>query len=381
MPPKRIETGICLWDCEHGLDVSRSLPGRPGLKHFYLVRAATLALFTGSYPWAEGQILLKPVTRTVMAAYLSSVIRPATGARYLQSDRGDDLQDSTYASLRLQDYDRQRTSFLARTAHDFRAPLTALSGFIGLLTDGHLGLVNERQTEVLNHSRNIVKRLSRMTTALFEFSIAGERDIQENFDKNEICESIEQAIQEMASQAKEKRISLYIGALRPPTEDLHFERSQIEQVLVNLLDNACKATPKQGSVVVFGHPYFWERRFLAGGGRPGRDRRSNRVTFPNSYRVDICDTGPGIPADRMEDIFEEYTSYFGSRNRSGGGLGLAISRQIIHRHKGHIWARSQSGGATFSFVMPYRNQAEANPDRDLSAMEVARNSRESGIQC
>ena len=78
---------------------------------------------------------------------------------------------------------------------------------------------------------------------------------------------------------------------------------------------------------------------------------------PNSYRIDIRDTGPGIPPDRLNHIFEEYTSYSGPQDRSGGGLGLAICRLILSRHGGHIWADSHSNGAMFSFVLPY-NRAE-----------------------
>ena len=193
-----------------------------------------------------------------------------------------------------------------------------------------------------------------MTNSLFEFSIAGERDLLVKFDKDDILETIEQSVSEMESQAQEKNVKLAIGSLVPCPTDLHFERSQVEQVLVNLLDNACKATPKHGSIAVFGYPFFWERRFLAGGGQD-RDRRANRVNEPNSYRVDIHDTGPGIAPNQMKDIFEEYTSYFEAQERPSGGLGLAISRMIIQRHKGHIWAESRPGGATFSFVIPFMN--------------------------
>ena len=78
----------------------------------------------------------------------------------------------------------------------------------------------------------------------------------------------------------------------PPARPLYFEASQIEQVLLNLLDNACKFTHRGGAIEVSGYPYFWERRFLRGGSAPA-ERRANRVSSPNSYRIDIKDTGPG----------------------------------------------------------------------------------------
>jgi signal transduction histidine kinase len=104
---------------------------------------------------------------------------------------------------------------------------------------------------------------------------------------------------------------------------------------------------------VLGYPYFWERRFLRGGSAPA-ERRVGRVASPNSYRIDIKDTGPGIPAELLNHIFEEYTSYSGPQDRTGGGLGLAICRLIMSRHEGHIWADSYEHGAVFSLVLPYR---------------------------
>ena len=371
---ERMDSRICIWDCTPGVDISASQHTNGQARHFFLVRTADLEQFLLSHPWAEGNIILKPVKHAVIAAYLTSVIRPETEILSLQEDRDDMLQSLLHANLRLQEYDSQRTKFLARIAHDFRSPLTALAGFCGLLAEGQLGALNEQQLEVLILSRNCLKRLTRMTNSLFEFSIAGERNLLVKFGKNDILETVEQAVNEMESQAEEKGIRLAIGSLVPTSKDLHFERSQVEQVLVNLLDNACKATPPNGSIAVCGYPYFWERRFLAGGGEQDRDRRSNRGNEPNSYRVDIHDTGPGIAPSQMKDIFEEYTSYFEAQERPGGGLGLAISRMIIQRHKGHIWAESRPGGATFSFVVPFMNPAKGYPDRDLTAVSSANNS-------
>lgn len=372
MPPP--DSHICIWDCAPGVDLSASKFSNPQARHFFLVRTADLEPFLASHPWAEGNIILKPAKHAVIAAYLTSVIRPDTDILSLQEDRDAMLQSLLHANLRLQEYDSQRTKFLARIAHDFRSPLTALAGFCGLLTDGHLGALSDKQKEVLVLSRNCLKRLTRMTNSLFEFSIAGERNLIVKFEKNDIFATIEQSVSEMESQAEEKGIKLAIGSLVPTSKDLHFDPSQVEQVLVNLLDNACKATPAKGSIAVFGYPFFWERRFLAGGGQD-RDRRANRGTEPNSYRIDIHDSGPGIAPDQMKDIFEEYTSYFKGQERPSGGLGLAISRMIIQRHKGHIWAESRPGGATFSFVIPFMNPAKVYPDRDLNAALSATNSK------
>jgi len=82
------------------------------------------------------------------------------------------------------------------------------------------------------------------------------------------------------------------------------------------------------------------------------ERRHRRCDEPNCYRIDICDSGVAIPEEHIEHIFEEYTSYAGGLDRSGGGLGLAICRMIVTRHGGRIWAENTAQGPRFSVVLP-----------------------------
>ena len=96
---------------------------------------------------------------------------------------------------------------------------------------------------------------------------------------------------------------------------------------------------------------------------------------PNSFRVDIRDSGPGVPMDHIEKIFEEYTSYSGGQDRSGGGLGLAICKFILNLHQGQVWAESGPEGSTFSFVLPFAHQ-----DAQLALMtESPRQALQAGV--
>ena len=206
------------------------------------------------------------------------------------------------------------------------------------------------------------KRISRMASAMFDLSIGAKMNPEPVLREGDIREQIKQAMHEILPLARDKQITVRAAEILPPTQPLYFEPSQIEQVLLNLLDNSCKFTPRKGQIEVFGYPYFWERRFL--GGTASTDRRVTSVRTPNAYRVDIKDTGSGVPADRLSHIFEEYTSYAGSQDRSGGGLGLAICRLIMTRHQGHIWAETLERGASFSFVLPHRRaESQVNMPR------------------
>jgi len=191
-----------------------------------------------------------------------------------------------------------------------------------------------------------------MASAMFQLSISPRAESTLDLQRGDIRACIEQALHEILPAAEEKRLSITADTAQSP-EPLFFERIKLEQVLVNLLDNACKFAPRAGTIEIKGYPYFWDRR-LAGTSGSGvvADRRAREERNPNCYRVDIRDTGPGIPQTHISKIFEEYTSYAGGVDRSGGGLGLAVCRMIVNQHKGRIWAESK-GGAVFSFVLPF----------------------------
>jgi signal transduction histidine kinase len=348
---------ICIWDYES----QRRAPAPDELADcsvVYLVSAPKLESLLQSAPSAAGNVLLKPVTRAVLRAFLFSVVPPKELATVwevgtLRANRDDLLQHLLQANLRLQEYDQQRTHFIARAVHDFRAPLTTLSGFCGLLVSEQLGPLNHQQKEALSRMERSAKRISRMASAMFELSLGAKVDRKLDLREGDIQDPIKQALHEILPLALDKEILLKADDVMPPGEPLYFETSLIEQALVNLLDNACKFTHRGGCIELRGYPYFWERRFLVAGSSPG-ERRADDIRLPNSYRVDIKDTGPGIPANRLDHIFEEYISYAGPQDRSGGGLGLAICRMLIGRHEGRIWAETDGSGTTFSFVLPYR---------------------------
>lgn len=350
---------IYIWDFHPNMVFPNDLDWRQKQKHFFLLQRRQMAAFRQKAPSPDVNLLLKPVTRATLKAFLANSLGAAPDAaagprlNTIRADRDEMLQCLIQTNLKLQEYDQERTNFLARAIHDFRAPLTALCGYSGLLLGEQLGPLTEDQKEVLRRMHYSAKRLSRMASAMFQLSIGQHVETRPNLQKGDVRECIDQALHELMPFADEKRISFSVE-LDPVEEPLFFERSQLEQVLINILDNACKFTPKLGMVKIQGYPFFWERRRQTTCGPRKRDRRTTNSTAPNSFRVDICDSGPGIAAEHLDRIFEEYTSYSGGQDRSGGGLGLAICRLILSQHQGRVWAESSSEGAVFSFVLPFR---------------------------
>ena len=229
------------------------------------------------------------------------------------------LQLLVLANLKLQENDQERNNFLARSVHDFRAPLTAISGYCGLLLEEEFGPLTPEQQRVLGRMLHGATRLSRVSSGMFQLSALRNVDQGLNLEKADIRDCLDQALQEVAPVLEDKRISI-TAEFEPAPDGLLFEKSQMEQTLVNLLDNACRFTPRDGTIEIRGYPFFWERR-AGHAASPGRafERRVNQIKVFNSFRVDIRDSGPAIPAVHVDRIFDEFTSCGGGQDRSGGG--------------------------------------------------------------
>jgi signal transduction histidine kinase len=289
----------------------------------------------------------------MLRTFVDQAAKPAMQVQMsqLRADRDALLQYLMQANLKLQEYDQERTNFLGRALHDFRAPLTALTGYCGLLENEQLGPITEDQREVLVRMQNSAKRLSRLTSGMFQLSIGQHVEQKPRLLHGEISECVLQALHEVGPFIEERHLDVSVS-VSPSPEGLLFDPLQLEQVVLNLLDNACKFTPKFGKIEVRGKPYFWDRRMSTTGPIP-IDRRELRHHVPNSFRIDVLDSGPPIPDDHLTRIFEEYTRYSGGQDRSGGGLGLAICSMTVRLHNGCVWAENSASGPMFSFVLPF----------------------------
>jgi signal transduction histidine kinase len=203
-----------------------------------------------------------------------------------------------------------------------------------------------------------------MTSSMFHLAVGHRVQTEPNLESRDFRECIDQALHEIRPLANERSIQVSTN-LRPPTQ-MHFDHGQMVQVLMNLLENACKFTPKMGHIGISGYPYFWERR--SDGPRPaGTERRTRNGSVLNAFRVDVCNTGPEIRPERLNRVFEEYTSYGVGQEGPASGLGLAICKRFVQQHKGRIWAENQLGGPTLSFVLPFQATVPSNQN---SAAEI-----------
>lgn len=231
---------------------------------------------------------------------------------------------------KLKDLDRTKMEFFTLISHELRNPLAIIKGYTELLYDGTLGPVNSKQSEKLARIRENVDKLADMVGKMSEISSLESRNYKVDRAFVSLGDMVGELAETMGFLFKNKHIELEVDM--PENLPLvEVDRRKMEQVMVNLLNNALKYTPDGGTVKV-----------------AARDRGDDIL-------VSVSDTGIGIPQKDLDKIFSGFyhSGYKLSYEYKGPGLGLAISRKIIEGHGGHIWAKSEVGkGSTFYFTIP-----------------------------
>lgn len=233
--------------------------------------------------------------------------------------------ESVHASNRLQELDILRSDFVAMVSHEVRAPATVLRGIADLLMRHDDQLDIERRNELLGILSRESERLTRLVSEILDIEAI---DHAEDFTLSrgfvDIAELVREAV---ADSGLVERVGI---AETVGDTTVECDRTKIKQVLLNLLANAGKFSPSTSRIEL-------------------------RVTTQeSSVTVAIRDAGAGIPEEHLGKLFQRFVTVpVPGQSLSGSGLGLYLSRRIIERHGGAIWADSKPGeGATFSFRLP-----------------------------
>src|SRR6202790_3714499 len=255
------------------------------------------------------------------------------------------------AYLRLQEVNRQKTVFLASAAHELKKPLAAIKGYYDLLLSGSLGKLTDKQRDILQESKESCERLVRLVSMFLNYSglESGKLilHLRENYLRDWLSEV--STIWHEAFLRKQVRLDAKLAGELPIFK---FDYQKVQQTVANLLDNALKHTPAGGQVTLCAELHFWERRSAEE--VQSVERRRSRVEQPNSLKVSVSDTGPGIASEHHQEIFEDFVRV--DRTSSGMGLGLAIAKRLVQAHRGKIWVDSEPRrGCTFTFLLPIDN--------------------------
>ena len=264
------------------------------------------------------------------------------------SESGEDLQQQFN---QLQERFLRTTNALASAAHDLKTPLAIMNGYVELLQSEKLGGLNGRQREILGDMRTSGQRLQQFIQDFLSFSILETGEMKMHFEASDLNACLSEVCRLWSHSFQEKGLALYFLANEKLTE-FPCDVAKIQRIVSNLLENASKFTPAGGTVWLHAEPHMWERRSVS---NPENltERRQRAITQPNSVKVSVADTGPGIPAEYHIEVFDDFFRLPQSENTAGMGLGLAIARRLVANMGGKIWVESEpNAGCKFSFILP-----------------------------
>lgn len=255
------------------------------------------------------------------------------------------------AYLRLQEVNRQKTVFLASAAHELKTPLAVIKGYYDLLLSGSLGKLTDKQRDILQESKDSCERLVRLVSMFLNYSALESGKLVLHLRENDLRDCLSELATRWREAFVRKQVRLE-SFLNSDIPIFKFDYQKVQQTVANLLDNALKHTPAGGHVTLRAELHFWERRSTEE--LQTQDRRRERVQHPNSIKVSVADSGPGIASEHHQEIFEDFVRV--DRTSSGMGLGLAIAKRLVQAHRGKIWVDSElRRGCTFTFLLPIDN--------------------------
>ena len=241
------------------------------------------------------------------------------------------FQEIQEKNEQLEAASRHKSQFVASVSHELRTPLNAIIGFSDVLLDPSLEVSEEKRSRFLTHILNSGKHLLGLINEILDLSKVEAGRLELEIEKAAITDVLEAAANTLKALAAKKEIELRIEG------DGHIPRipmdsARIRQVVLNLVGNAIKFTPERGQV------------------------RLRANTLNEVVRVEVEDTGPGIPMEDHERIFLEFEQARIGETKSkpeGTGLGLALAKKLIEMHGGKIWVESEVGeGSRFYFTLP-----------------------------
>jgi two-component system, NtrC family, sensor histidine kinase KinB len=225
---------------------------------------------------------------------------------------------------------RERTEFVSMVSHELRNPLHSLNGFLKVVLQGRAGTLNETQQEFLGLAAMQVEQLKGRIGELLEFNRLEAGRLSLHPEAGDLTEVARSTVQRLQIQAEQAHIRL-INEVPEELPSVFIDGERIGQVLTNLIENAIKATPAEGTIRV----------------------RARLVD--DAIEVGVSDTGVGIPKLEQAKVFGRFYQLRnkGTRNAGHLGLGLTICQQIVEGHQGRIWVESEENqGSTFLFTLP-----------------------------
>lgn len=238
------------------------------------------------------------------------------------------------ANRHLQQLDQAKSEFVSIASHQLRTPMTGIMGYLSMLTTGDFGSMKEEHARILRNLLLESQRMIRLINLFLNVTKIEAGKFEYHFGPANIADLIEKEIREVAKLADEKKLKLIFERPKKPLPEVHADQDKIQDVLLNLLDNAIKYTHRGGVTI-------------------------SVESGPAEVVVVVRDTGIGIPPEQTRELFNKFVRGSGVARiqPDGSGLGLFIAKRVVEGHGGRIWVESAGTGkgSTFKFSLPVRH--------------------------
>ncbi|MFH1619167.1 MAG: ATP-binding protein, partial [bacterium] len=266
-------------------------------------------------------------------ADLSKTMRRATAI--VQNEEGRIVGTVSVAPdvAKLKEVRKMQEDFVANVTHELRSPLTSIRTALDMLNRDLRGKLGDGDTRVMQTAIRNAERLNSLITDILDFSKLESGKLTTHPDETPAAEIAAEAMEAMRSWAGTKALQLSLSAAEnlPP---VFADRRRSVQVLINLISNAIKFTPNNGSIIL-----EIGKETAASGG--------NFVAFS------VKDTGPGISREDQKKLFEKFAQLAAGERTGGTGLGLSITKALVVMQGGHLALESEPGkGSTFKVLLP-----------------------------
>jgi len=263
------------------------------------------------------------------SGHVDATNRDELGALAANVNRMSDELRRLYKELETAS--QHKSDFLANMSHELRTPLNAIIGFSQVLREEMVGDVNEKQREYLDDILSSGHHLLSLINDVLDLSKVEAGQVELELAPFSLQEALERGVATVRERATRDGVHVTLSS-HSDVDVVSGDARRIRQVIFNLLSNAVKFTPPGGTV----------------------DVRATRAN--GEVSVSVADTGPGIAAQDLRTVFEEFRqTEAGIEQGEGTGLGLALSKRLVELHGGRIWVDSEPGrGSTFVFTLPAR---------------------------
>ena len=247
----------------------------------------------------------------------------------LLEEKNDELEQVSKEMAKLAEEKDRFLQFIGIAAHDLKAPLTAIQGFLWVMVGGYAGELTDKQRNMLERSSKRITELLNLISDLLDIPRIETGQIITEMKDVSLRQVVRNCLQEQRKMAKEKGLRLIVE-IPEKLSRIRGSSPRLQQVITNLVDNAIQYTP-EGTITV---------------------RMKERS---DDIQVEIKDTGIGVPEEDVPRLFEDF---FRASNVEvkGTGLGLSIAKRIIEAHNGKIWCESPcpetNQGSRFTFTLP-----------------------------